>query len=198
MIGILNYGAGNLKSIRKGLEKSGGDVKIVNGKELKNLDALVIPGVGAFGDAITKIKPYSISIKEFSKEKPIFGICLGLQLFATESEEGGLFKGLNLVPGRVVRFGKNLKVPQMGWSQIKIKKVHPFLEGIKSEDYFYFAHSYFIKPKNNESIVATTNYGIDFASIVAGKNIFATQFHPEKSDKLGLNILENFVRYLKC
>jgi imidazole glycerol-phosphate synthase subunit HisH len=193
MIHILDYGAGNLKSLSNALEKLETEFVIV--KDLLNIskaNGLIIPGVGSFETGISHIEPFKDQLKEL--KIPILGICLGLQLFASSSDEGGQFIGLNMVPGKVVKFDVNLKIPQMGWNRIKILKETPLLKGVQSGDYFYFVHSYHIVPENKEDTIATTDYGYDFASIITNnKNVYATQFHPERSGTIGLKILQNFI-----
>ncbi len=196
---VVNYGVGNLRSIRKGLEKSGATVQIThNPKDLRSSDAIVLPGVGAFAPAVKNMAPITDVVAEAMKNgKPIFGVCLGLQLLFTRSREGGSVRGLDFISGEVVKLPESLKIPQMGWNTINFANAHPLLEGIKDHSYVYFVHSYYPQPSDPKVIVATTEYGVRFASIVAKKNIFATQFHPEKSSKTGLTILKNFVRIVK-
>jgi glutamine amidotransferase len=195
---IIDYKMGNLYSITRGLEKAGANVEIIEEpiKEF-NFDGLVIPGVGAFKMAIKNILPFKPAITDFYETgKPILGICLGLQLFFSKSYEGGVFDGLDFIKGDVIRFPEDLDepVPHMGWNTIEIRnKGSPLLKDISSDTYFYFVHSYYGKPKNNDYIIAITNYGLDFPSIVAKKNLYLVQFHPEKSSSEGLKILKNFI-----
>lgn len=200
MIAIIDYGMGNLRSIQKGLELVGGKTVITSDpKVVENSDALVLPGVGAFEDATKNIKKLRKSILESVKnQKPILGICLGLQLLFTESEEGGPFKGLDLIKGRVVKLPSKVKIPQIGWNQIKIIKNNRLTKRIKNGSFVYFVHSYVPIPDDEEVIVAKTDYGLEFPSIVSKNNIFGTQFHPEKSGDVGLNILKNFVELIEC
>jgi len=190
---------GNLRSIRKGLEKSGAQVQIThNPTDLRSADAIVLPGVGAFAPAVKNMAPITDVVAEAMKNgKPIFGVCLGLQLLFTQSSEGGSIRGLDFISGDVVKLPETVKTPQMGWNSINFAKSHPLLEGIKDHSYVYFVHSYYPQPTDPDVIVATTEYGIRFPSMVAKKNIFATQFHPEKSSKTGLIMLKNFVRIIK-
>ncbi len=196
---VVNYGVGNLRSIRKGLEKSGATVQIThNPKDLRSSDAIVLPGVGAFAPAVKNMAPITDVVAEAMKNgTPILGVCLGLQLLFTRSSEGGSVRGLDFISGEVVKLPESLKIPQMGWNTINFANSHPLLEGIKDHSYVYFVHSYYPQPTDPKVIVATTEYGVRFASMVAKKNIFATQFHPEKSSKTGLTILKNFVRITK-
>ena len=190
---------GNLRSIRKGLEKSGAQVQIThNPTDLRNADAIVLPGVGAFAPAVKNMAPITDVVAEAMENvKPILGVCLGLQLLFTQSSEGGSVKGLDFISGDVVKLPETVKTPQMGWNTINFAKSHPLLEGIKDHSYVYFVHSYYPQPTDADVIVATTEYGVRFPSMVAKKNIFATQFHPEKSSKTGLIMLKNFVKIIK-
>jgi glutamine amidotransferase len=198
-VAVVNYGVGNLRSIRKGLEKSGAAVEITHSpKQLRNSDAIVLPGVGAFAPAVKNMAPIADVVAEAKENgKPILGVCLGLQLLFTRSSEGGSVNGLDFISGDIVKLPENVKTPQMGWNTLNIVQSHPLLEGVKGGSYVYFVHSYYPQPTDPKVIVATTEYGVTFPSIVAKKNLFATQFHPEKSSKTGLAILKNFVRIVK-
>lgn len=199
MIMIVDYGMGNLRSVAKAFEKVGSKAKVTdNPKIISKADKLVVPGVGAFKDAMHELRARRLinPIKEFIKKgKPFLGLCLGLQLLFSESEEGGKNKGLDIIQGRVLRFSpKGLKVPHMGWNQIEIQNSCPLLKGIPDETYVYFVHSYYAKPQDNSVVVARTDYGVKFPSVIWSENIYAAQFHPEKSQNLGLKILRNFVK----
>ncbi len=199
-IAVINYGAGNLRSVKKGLERSGAKVLITNDpKELMEVDAVVLPGVGAFAPAVENLLHLSDALKQSVKDgKPVLGICLGLQLFFTTSSEGGSdTRGLDFIAGDVVKLPDSVKTPQMGWNTIDVVKAHPILDGVPDGAYVYFVHTYVPQPSEPNVTVATTEYGIRFASVVAKNNLFATQFHPEKSSKNGLIILENFVKTAK-
>lgn len=192
MIGIVDYGMGNLFSVSKALERLGADYFISSDKkELLAADALILPGVGAFRDAMERLP--ADTVKEFAATgKPLLGICLGMQLLFEESEENGLTKGLGLLPGRVQRFpGGNYKVPHMGWNRLEFVKPSPLLQNLE-EDYVYFVHSYFVAP--SEVTLAKTNYYEDVSAIVGQDNIYGMQFHPEKSSKLGMALLANFLQ----
>ncbi len=190
MISIIDYGVGNLKSIEKALRLYADGVKVTNDMgEIENANGIVLPGVGAFGDAIKNLAPYKKTLER--TQAPVLGICLGMQLLFEKSCEGGDFEGLGLVKGDVVRF-ESLKVPQIGWNTIEIKKDSPLLTGIKNGDWFYFVHSYYCKPREDVT-VAETGYGTNYCSMLSKDNIYATQFHPEKSSGAGLRILKNFV-----
>lgn len=197
-IAIINYGMGNLRSVQKAFEKLGFYANITSDpKEVLNADAVVLPGVGAFRDAIKQIKALRLheAIHEtVSMKKPFLGICLGMQLLFTKSYEGGEFEGLGLIEGEVIRFSHNLRIPHIGWNTIKKTRPNPLLEEIKDGTYFYFVHSYYAKVKNEKDIMAISEYGEDFPALV-GKpevNLFGSQFHPEKSQRWGLKIIENF------
>jgi imidazole glycerol-phosphate synthase subunit HisH len=200
-IAIVNYGMGNLRSVENTIKKLGYYVKIVSKPEdLDKFDKIILPGVGAFKKAISLLnkKNWVKVIKKnvLIKKKKILGICLGMQLFATESEEFGNTKGLDLISGKI-KFLSNMgckkKIPHIGWNSISIKKKHKYLDGLHNNIDFYFVNSLVFQPKNNSCIVAKTNHGINFCSIISKNNIFGTQFHPEKSSKAGRRILENFL-----
>jgi glutamine amidotransferase len=196
---VVNYGVGNLRSIRRGLEKSGAAVKVTHSPtDLRNSDAIVLPGVGAFAPAVKNMAPLANVVAEAMKNgTPILGVCLGLQLLFTRSSEGGSVRGLDFLSGDIVKLPDTVKTPQMGWNTLNIEQAHPLLEGVKDGSYVYFVHSYYPQPADTNVIVTTTEYGVRFASMVAKRNLFATQFHPEKSSKTGLTLLKNFVRIVK-
>lgn len=198
-VSIVNYGVGNLRSVKRGLEKSGAKVLIThNPKDLNKSDAIVLPGVGAFAAAVKNIAPLSDVVTQLVDDrKPLFGICLGLQLLFTRSSENGSTDGLNLISGDIVKLPNSVKLPQMGWNAVDIMRSHPLLEGVQNRSYVYFVHTYVPQPSERNVIVATTEYGVKFPSVIAKQNLFATQFHPEKSGKTGLNILKNFVKIVK-
>jgi glutamine amidotransferase len=201
MIAIIDYGMGNLQSVQKAFLKLGATAEIITDpRKINKASHLVLPGVGAFGDAIKGLEqagfvsPIMASIKS---GKPFLGICLGLQMLFTESNEGGRYFGLNIILGREDRFPtiKGLKIPQIGWNQIKqTKPNNPLLINIPDNAYVYFVHSYYVIPENPAVIATTTDYGITFTSMIWQDNLFATQFHPEKSQKIGLQILANFAK----
>ena len=194
---IIDYGLGNLRSVRKGLEYADASPLISsNPREILSADGVILPGVGAFIDAMRNIEPLKDVIHEYADSgRPMLGICLGQQMMMSESEEGGLTEGLNLVHGRVVRFPHTqLKVPHMGWNSIKIRSEHPFFEGIPDETYVYFVHSYYVSTDASHTL-ASCKYGIEFAASVLNDsgNVIGMQFHPEKSGDMGLKMLQNFV-----
>jgi glutamine amidotransferase len=211
MIAIIDYGMGNLRSVHKAFEHLGAEVLVTRDKKkIASASKIVLPGVGAFKDCmknLTDLELVDPILKSIESGKPFFGICLGMQLLFTESEEFGRHRGLNLIPGKVVRFPDTapprkssktksepvkLTVPQIGWNQIQKKKAVSYLKGIPEGSFVYFVHSYYVIPKDPKTIATTTDYGIEFASSVQKENIFATQFHPEKSQAVGLKILKAF------
>ena len=197
MISVVDYGVGNLHSVAKALEKVGAKTRVTSDwKDVEKSDGVVLPGVGAFKDSMDAMHRSDLAkaIKAYiASGKPFLGVCVGLQMLFSESEEFGLSKGLDVFPGRVVRFGEGMKVPHMGWNQIEIKKDgNPLLKGLKNGDYLYFVHSYYVVPKDKAIVAAESNYGTDFTCMVWDKNVFGTQFHPEKSQTVGLKIYENF------
>jgi glutamine amidotransferase len=202
MIGIVDYGMGNLFSVSKALERLNADYFISGDKEeLLRADALLLPGVGSFRDAMEVLQVDTI--KEYAATgKPLLGICLGMQLLFEDSDENGLTKGLGLLPGKVRRFpGKNVagetyKVPHMGWNKLEFVKSSPLLEGLE-EDYVYFVHSYYVSADNSEVLLAKANYHEEVSAVVGKDNIFGMQFHPEKSSKLGMALLRNFLRLVE-
>jgi imidazole glycerol-phosphate synthase subunit HisH len=203
MIALVDYGMGNLRSVEKALARVGADVRIVSDrKSVLAADALVLPGVGAFGDCMANLEKIGLveAIREFiATKKPFLGICLGFQALFESSEEAPGVKGFALFPGTVPRFAANgLKVPHMGWNQLRIREGNcPLLKGVADNSYVYFVHSYYCKPTNASVVCGTTDYGIEFCSMLWAENVFATQFHPEKSQAVGLKMLENFVRLEK-
>lgn len=197
-IAIIDYGMGNLRSVEKAFAYLGYNAQITSDpKEISQADKVVLPGVGAFGKGMEELRQRGLIevIKEVvAEQKPFFGICLGLQLLFTESEEAPGVAGLGIFPGRVTRFKQGVTVPHMGWNQIHIKRDSPIFNSIPSDTYFYFVHSYYVVPEDDNVILATTDYAVEFVSMINHGNLFATQFHPEKSQKIGLQMLKNFAR----
>jgi len=197
---IIDYGMGNLRNVQKAFEKIGFEARLTRNKnEIGRASAIVLPGVGAFRDCMENLEKYGlieIVLRSIEKGTPYLGICLGLQVLFSESEEFGSHKGLDLIRGKVVRFvpDPRHKVPHMGWNTIEKEKESSMLQGIESGDFFYFVHSYYVIPDETEWISSFTTYGKPFVSSIWKENLFATQFHPEKSQQKGLRILENFVR----
>lgn len=196
MIALIDYGMGNLGSVSNALAFIGADYQITSEPAVIDAaDGAILPGVGAFGDCMTNLQQYGLveAIRRFvADDRPFLGICLGLQLLFTESEEMGRHAGLDLVPGRVIRFRHNLKIPQIGWNQIKLRQDCPQLAGVPDGAYVYFVHSYHVVPEDEAVVATTTDYGYEFVSAIRRGNLFATQFHPEKSADVGLRILRNF------
>lgn len=196
MIAIIDYGMGNLRSVQKGFEKVGFPAQVTSDPEMvRKAEKVVLPGVGAFGDAMVNLR--AANMLEVIKEtvaagKPFLGICLGLQLMFDSSEEFGFHEGLHIFPGRVRLLPPGLKVPHLGWNQIKIQKQDPILMDIPDGSMFYFVHSYYVEPADSQVTTTLTDYGIDFTSIASQDNVFGIQFHPEKSSTIGLRILKNF------
>jgi glutamine amidotransferase len=197
---IIDYGMGNLRNVQKGFEKIGFEAELTRSKkEIEKASAIVLPGVGAFKDCMENLERYGLIeplLRSIEKGKPYLGICLGLQILYSESEEFGSHKGLDLIKGKVVRFRPDPehKVPHMGWNTIEKEKEVPVLQGVGSGDFFYFVHSYYVIPEEAKWISTFTTYGKSFVSSIWKENLFATQFHPEKSQQKGLRVLENFAR----
>ena len=206
MIAVIDYGMGNLRSVQKSLEFVGAKVVVTHDPDLiLNADSVVLPGVGSFKDCMSNLKELNLidPIRKFiDGGKPFLGICLGLQVLFEESEEYGPVAGLGILPGKVVKFSRNIsetkndqliKVPHMGWNKIEVKIKEPLFENIDViSPYFYFVHSYYVVPKDKNMVATVTNYGIEFVSGIQYKNIYAFQFHPEKSQTMGLALLERF------
>ncbi len=198
MIAIIDYGMGNLASVKNALNKLGYEAATsYDPEEILKADRVILPGVGAFEDAIKNLRQRGLDIaisEVLNQGKPLLGICLGLQLLMTESEENGLHKGLDLVSGRVIKFQlpAQFKVPHMGWNSIAPSQKSHLFAGITPEAYFYFVHSYYVVPEDESVIAARSNYGIDFTCAIERDNLYATQFHPEKSGNIGLQVLKNF------
>jgi len=198
MITIIDYGMGNLRSVQKGFESQGIEARISSKPaEIGESEKVVLPGVGAFRDAIHELKRQGLvnSIKDhIGQEKPFLGICLGLQMLFDVSYEDGEFEGLGILPGKVVRFEETpgFKIPHMGWNQLESTGEHPLLKGIPKSSYFYFVHSYYVVPEDETVVTTRTNYIQPFVSMISRGNLSATQFHPEKSQSVGLQLLRNF------
>jgi glutamine amidotransferase len=201
MITIVDYGAGNIRSVQRACAEIGiQSVVVGTPADLQNAERIIFPGVGAAPTAMETLgrTGLSASLKQsFELGIPMLGICLGAQIVLDSSEEGDT-PCLRLIPGSAVRFklrDKLLKIPHMGWNAVKVIQPHPLLEGIEQEDEFYFVHSYYPQPANRENIYAVSDYGIEFCSALGYRNLFAVQFHPEKSGRLGLQILEHFAKW---
>jgi glutamine amidotransferase len=196
MIAIVDYGMGNLRSVEKGFQKVGINALVVsNAQEIDDAKAVVLPGVGAFRDCMRNLEEKSLIepiLRSIKRGKPYLGICLGLQVLFAESEEFGAHRGLGIFQGKVVRFHTDLKVPHMGWNTVHLVRRPSLFEGINDASFFYFVHSYYVVPEDDSVIAAKTEYGTEFVSMAWRENVFATQFHPEKSQDDGLRILKNF------
>jgi len=207
MIAIIDYGMGNLRSVQKGFEHAGHEAVVTSdAKTILNADKVVLPGVGAFPDCMRNLEEYGLIDavkKSIQTGKPFLGICLGLQLLFTESEEFGISKGLDIIKGRVIRFKgpefetrnsklETLKVPHMGWNSLSFKRRPPALADVPENSHVYFVHSFHVVPEDKAVIATTTPYGIEFVSSIWKDNILAMQFHPEKSQVLGLSVLKRF------
>lgn len=203
MIALVDYGMGNIRSVSKAIEAVGGEVFITqNPEEIRKAKAIVLPGVGAFRDCMSNLTELGILDtvrEEILKGKPYLGICLGMQILFTESEEFGVCKGLDLIRGRVTRFKlpQEYKIPHMGWNTVVFKKKSKLLSDISNNSYFYFVHSYYVVPEESIFVGGVTEYGLEFTSMIIYENIFATQFHPEKSQKMGLKLLSNFIQFIQ-
>ncbi len=202
-IAVINYGMGNLHSVIKGLQKAGVPaILTTSAATAAGCRGIIVPGVGAFKDAVRELKKRKLFVflkKAAEKNKPIMGICLGMQLLFKESMEFGRTKGLNVIDGKVEKFGKGLKIPHMGWNRVGfVKKGDPVLKGIKNRGFFYFVHSYYAMPVSTEPVLTKTKYGnIIFTSGVRKGNVYGFQFHPEKSGENALRIYKNFYNMCK-
>ena len=198
-VAIFDYGAGNIFSLKNSLEKNGAQVDVItNLNKAKEYSGLLLPGVGNFDPAVRSIRDYSSTdFKDYVGESmPVLGICLGMEMFFAKSEEGRE-QGLNVINGEVVLLPNTMKVPHMGWNNLEIKRQNNFLDGIDDGSWVYFVHSYMVKTKETELIVADTDYGIKVPAVIEQKNFIGTQFHPEKSGKIGSLMLNNFLSECK-
>lgn len=196
MIAVIDYGMGNLHSVQTAIARLGHEAKVSSDEaEILAADGAILPGVGAFGDAMANLEATGLAqtVRRFAASgRPLLGICLGMQLLFTESEEHGRHAGLNVLPGRVVRFSRDLKVPHMGWNRLAFRRPSPLFAGL-SEGYAYFVHSYHVLPDREGDLLAETDYHGPVAAIVGRGNVFGMQFHPEKSGGLGMRLLGNFL-----
>ena len=201
MIAVIDYGAGNLRSVVNAIKALGYEPKVTTKpQDVLDAQAVILPGVGAAADAILNLKKFGLVgpiRRVIDENRPFLGVCLGLQALLTGTEEGGWHECLGIIPGRVRKLsfqGKDLKIPHMGWNQVKQKKSHPIFAGVPDETNFYFVHSYYADPEDKSLIAGETDYGIPFCSVIARGNLVATQFHPEKSGDAGLRIYDNFIK----
>lgn len=198
-VAIFDYGAGNIFSLKVALEKLNASVDVITSFDnVNNYDGLLLPGVGNFDPAIRSIRDYSsVQFQDYVKDRtPVLGICLGMEMFFEKSEEGKE-QGLSVMDGEVVILPDKFKIPHMGWNSLKILKANPLLDGVPDSSWVYFVHSYRVKPKDQNVIVADADYGIEVPAVVNKANLFGTQFHPEKSGKVGSLMLDNFLRVCK-
>jgi glutamine amidotransferase len=210
-VAVIDYGMGNLRSVSKALEHVAPDLHVVvtdDAETIRSAERIVFPGVGAMRDCMAALEHHQLSalIREVASDRPFLGICLGMQLLLDHSEENGGTEGLGILPGRVRQFPSplfdpddpeqsRLKIPHMGWNQVQQQMNHPLWAEIRDEERFYFVHSYYAEPETPDEIAASSHYGFDFTCALQRGNIFATQFHPEKSQHAGLQLLKNFTRW---
>jgi len=199
MIAIIDYGASNLRSVSKAIDKIGYQSKVTSSpREVLEADIVILPGVGAAGEAMHRLQERDLreAIQQIASEnRPLLSVCLGLQLLFGSTEEGG--EGcLDILPGVVKKLPSGLKIPHMGWNQVKQKISHPLFWGIEDNAYFYFVHSYYVEPQDKSLIAGETDYGLSFSSVIIKSNLVATQFHPEKSGRWGLRMLQNFLEFI--
>jgi glutamine amidotransferase len=204
---IIDYGAGNLRSVARAVAHAGREPIVTSEpRDVASADAAIMPGVGAAADTMRNLREHNLvePVREYiASGKPFFGVCMGQQALLSVSEEGGEHECLGIIPGRVKKLpssangnghGARLKIPQMGWNRVRQKAEHPIFEGIEDDSYFYFLHSYYPAPDDEDVVIGETEYGVTFASVLARDNIVATQFHPEKSSDAGLRMYANFLR----
>jgi glutamine amidotransferase len=205
-VAVVDYGAGNLRSVAKAVERSGLRADVcADPQELRLADAVVLPGVGAFADAMASLRAKGMDeavVEAIRAGRPYLGLCLGLQVLFDESAEHGTTAGLGILPGRVTRFpeelaAEGLRVPHIGWNSVRYQGTHPMLGGLPEEDVYYFVHSFRAEPSRPEDVVGFTDYGRPFAAAVARENAFAVQFHPEKSQNAGRRLLDAFAAWIK-
>jgi glutamine amidotransferase len=198
MITIIDYGAGNLRSVVNAISRLGYEAKVTTSPaEVLKAQAVILPGVGAAADTMANLRQQGLDepIRQFvASGKPFLGVCIGMQVLLSDTEEGGNQQCLGIIPGRVRKFAPGLKVPHMGWNQLKQKKAHPIFKGIADGANFYFVHSYYVEPEDKGLVAGETEYGVAFCSVIAQDNLIATQFHPQKSGEVGLKIYDNFIR----
>ncbi len=206
-IAVIDYGMGNLRSVTKALEHVAADARVVlthDADEIRHASHVVFPGQGAARECMAEIRRLGLDrvVSEVARSKPFLGICMGLQVLMDHSDENDGIDCLGLIPGQVRRFApptgvgdERLKVPQMGWNQVRQTRAHPLWQGIAQDSRFYFVHSYFVVSDADNAVAGRTHYGIDYAAVLASGSLFAVQFHPEKSQRAGLTLLTNFVRW---
>ena len=195
-VAIVDYGVGNLRSVEKAFAAVGHSATVTSDKsQLRSASRLVVPGVGAFGACMSALQTcglVELVIERAQEGTPLLGVCVGMQMLFDESDEFGKQSGLGLVPGRVRRFNRDLVVPQVGWNRIHQEREHQLFSGVENDSFCYFVHSYYCEPETDEVVIGSTDYGVKYASVIAQKNICGVQFHPEKSQTVGLQMLSNF------
>jgi len=204
MIAILDYKIGNVRSVQKAVERAVREAGVeqqvaltADPEQILAADGVILPGVGAFGACITNLSTAGLAPvvqRVVEDDIPLLGICVGMQMLFEESEEMGSWRGLGLLPGRVRKFPATLRIPQIGWNQLHIQRPDPLLAGVPDGAYAYFVHSYYCDPSNPTDVLTTTDYGFEYASMVRRGNIWGAQFHPEKSQQVGIQILKNFLQ----
>jgi glutamine amidotransferase len=207
-VAVIDYGMGNIRSVAKAVEHVGDHVRVVISNDAEQIfaaDHVILPGVGALRDCMSELHRLELAdaVRECARTRPFLGICLGMQALLDYSEENGGTEGLAIIPGQVRHFAQRgelgqslgLKIPHMGWNQVHQLKPHPLWQGIEQDSRFYFVHSYYVAPAHEPMVLATTDYGQPFASVIGRDNIFAVQFHPEKSQNAGLQLLKNFIAW---
>lgn len=199
MIAVIDYGAGNIRNVINAINKLGYEVDLTSDPdEVLSADTVILPGVGAAGDIVSSLKKLNLIEpvrRIITENRPFMGVCIGLQILFTETEEDMGQRCLDVFSGRVKRFPEGRKIPHMGWNQVKQQIDHPVFEGVPDNSNFYFVHSYYVDPEDKSLIAGTTEYGVEFCSIISKGNVIGTQFHPEKSGDVGLKIYDNFLRY---
>ena len=197
MITVIDYGAGNLRSVTNAIAKLGYHAKVTsNPGEILDADAVILPGVGAAADTMHSLEERGMvkAIRQLILDKrPFFAVCIGMQILFSETEEGGWHKCLGVIPGSVKRLPRGLKIPHIGWNQVKQRMSHPIFDAVPDEANFYFVHSYYAEPGDMSVVAGTTEYGVSMCSVVVKDNLVATQFHPEKSGEFGLRVYSNFL-----
>ncbi len=198
MITIIDYGAGNLRSVVNAISRLGYEANVTTSPaEVLKAQAVILPGVGAAADTMANLRRQGLDepIRQVvAGGKPFLGVCIGMQVLLSDTEEDGNHQCLGIIPGKVRKFAPGLKVPHMGWNQLKQKVAHPVFEGIADGAHFYFVHSYYVELDDKEMVAGETEYGVPFCSVIAKDNLIATQFHPEKSGEVGLKIYDNFIK----
>jgi glutamine amidotransferase len=198
MIAIVDYGAGNLRSVTNAIARLGYQPLVTaSASDVARAQAVILPGVGAAGDTMENLRRLGlvdVINQLIADDRPFFGVCIGLQVLFSGTEEGGWQECLGVIPGRVKRLPSGLKIPHMGWNQVKQRLSHPIFEGVPDGANFYFVHSYYGEPEDSSLIAGETEYGLSFASVVVRGNLVATQFHPEKSGEFGLKLYQNFIK----